>query len=141
MASKEVIVDSGLCTYDIKDREGRMFGQFTFNPSDIGILDRHKNVVKAFEKLQIPEVSEDDVVEKVKELDSFVFEQIDYLLNSEGVAKTFFSIMAPFSPLASGQFFFESVIDAIGQAIQIETGKRTEKVTNRIKKYTNKYYG
>lgn len=140
MASKEVIVDSGLCTYDIKDREGRMFGQFTFNPSDTGIIKRHEEVIKNLEKLEVPTGSGEEFSEKLKNLDSFISEQINYLLGTNGVSETFFSIMGPFSPLSSGQFFVESVIDAIGQAIHAETGERVNKITGKIKKHTAKYH-
>lgn len=141
MASKEVIVDSGLCTYDIKDKEGRLLGQFTFNPSDTDIVKRHVKVVEAFEKMEIPDMSGDNLADGLEKIDKFIYEQIDYLLDSKEVAETFFSIMGPLSPLASGQFFVESVLDAIGQAIQNETGERVRKVSGKIKKHTSKYHG
>lgn len=138
---KEVIVDSGLCTYDIKDKEGRLLGQFTFNPSDTGIVKRHGKVVEAFEKMEIPDMSEANIADGLEKLDKFIYEQIDYLLDSKEVAATFFSIMGPLSPLASGQFFVESVLDAIGQAITNETGERVRKIAGKIKKHTSKYHG
>ena len=138
---KEVIVDSGLCTYDIKDKEGRLLGEFTFNPSDTDIVKRHGKVVEAFEKMEIPEMSGDNLADGLDKIDKFIYEQIDYLLDSKEVAATFFSIMGPLSPLASGQFFVESVLDAIGQAITNETGERVRKIAGKIKKHTSKYHG
>lgn len=139
MSVKELVIDSGLVTYDIKDKDGRSFGNFSFNPSDLGIVKRHEEVIEAFSKLEIPEMS-DDFAKEISEVDKFIGEKIDYLLGAE-VSKTFFEIMSPLSPLASGQFFVESVIDAIGQAIQNETGERVKKVAGRIKKHTSKYHG
>ena len=49
--------------------------------------------------------------------------------------------MGALTPLASGQYFIESVLDAIGQAIQIETGERVQKISNKISKHTSKYHG
>lgn len=141
MASKEVLIDSGLCTYDIKDKEGRLFGQFTFNPSDTDIIKRHEKVVAAFENMEIPDMNETNLVDGLEKIDKFIYEQIDYLLDSKEVAATFFSIMGPLSPLASGQFFVESVLDAIGQAIHNETGERVKKISGKIKKHTSKYHG
>lgn len=138
--SREILIDSGLCTYDIKDRDGRMFGQFTFNPSDTGIIKRHEEVIKNLEKLEVPTGNAENFGEKLKELDLFISEQINYLLGTSGVSETFFSIMGPFSPLSSGQFFVESVIDAIGQAIHTETGERVNKISGKIKKHTAKYH-
>lgn len=141
MASKEVIVDSGLCTYDIKDKEGRLLGQFTFNPSDTDIVKRHEKVVSAFEKIEIPDMNGNNLAKGLEKIDSFIYEQINYLLDSKEAAETFFSIMGPLSPLASGQFFIESVLDAIGQAIQMETGERVKKISGKIRKHTSKYHG
>lgn len=141
MANKEVIVDSGLCTYDIKDKEGRLLGQFTFNPSDTDIVKRHEKVVSAFEKMEIPDMNGENLVKGLEKIDSFIYEQINYLLDSKEVAESFFSIMGPLSPLASGQFFVESVLDAIGQAIQNETGERVKKISGKIRKHTSKYHG
>lgn len=141
MANKEVIVDSGLCTYDIKDKEGRLLGQFTFNPSDTDIVKRHEKVVSAFEKMEIPDMNGENLAKGLEKIDSFIYEQINYLLDSKEVAESFFSIMGPLSPLASGQFFVESVLDAIGQAIQMETGERVKKISGKIRKHTSKYHG
>ena len=128
MKKKEVVIDSGLVTYDIKDKEGRCFGQFTFNPSDTDILKRHGEVIEAFEKIEIPNTEGKDLVE-----------EIDYLLGFDS-AESFFSIMGPLSPLASGQFYIESVLDAIGQAISAETGERVKKISGKIAKHTSKYH-
>ena len=141
MANKEVIVDSGLCTYDIKDKEGRLLGQFTFNPSDTDIVKRHEKVVSSFEKMDISDMNEGNFAKGLEKMDLFIYEQINYLLDSKDAAESFFSIMGPLSPLASGQFFVESVLDAIGQAIQNETGERVRKVAGKIRKHTSKYHG
>ena len=63
----------------------------------------------------------------------------DYLLGFDS-AESFFSIMGPLSPLASGQFYIESVLDAIGQAISAETGERVKKISGKIAKHTSKYH-
>lgn len=140
MSVKELIIDSGLVTYDIKDKDGRSYGKFSFNPSDLGIVKRHEEVINSFSKMEIPEMKEDDFSKELKEIDNFISEKIDYLLGTN-VSETFFNIMSPLSPLANGQFFIESVLDAIGQAIKNETGERVKKVAGKIKKHTSKYYG
>lgn len=138
MANKELIIDSGLCTYEIKDADGRSFGSFTFNPSDTDIIKRYEKVAKTLENLEILDPAEGE--NPFKELDQVIYKEIDYLLNGN-VSEAFFSIMGPFSPLASGQLFVESVIDAIGQAIQAETGERMKKIAGKISKHTAKYHG
>ena len=120
MANKEVIVDSGLCTYDIKDKEGRLLGQFTFNPSDTDIVKRHEKVVSAFEKMEIPDMNGENLVKGLEKIDSFIYEQINYLLDSKEVAESFFSIMGPLSPLASGQFFVDQFLMQSGRLFRMK---------------------
>lgn len=141
--AERIIIDDGLKTYEIANKEGKVFGTFSFNPSDTNIIKRHAEVVAALEKLEMqkPEgETEEKWEDTMQEMEKIVFEKIDYLLNAE-VSKDFFSIMGPFSPLASGQYFVESVIDAIGQAIQAETGARVKKIASKVKKHTSKYHG
>lgn len=138
MATKDLVIDSGLVTYNIKDRDGREFGQFSFNPSDTDIIKRHAKVVERLEKLEIKD--DEDMSGALATMDELICKEINYLLGAD-VAESFFSIMGPFSPLASGQFFVESVLDAIGQAIQNETGERVKKIAGKINKHTSKYHG
>lgn len=141
--AERIIIDDGFKTYEIANKEGKVLGTFSFNPSDTNIIKRHTEVVAALEKLEMqkPEgETEEKWEDTMQEMEKIVFEKIDYLLNAE-VSKDFFSIMGPFSPLASGQYFVESVIDAIGQAIQAETGARVKKINSKIKKHTSKYHG
>ena len=139
---KVITIDDGLKTYDIQNKEGKLLGQFSFNPSDTNIIHRHAEVVEALEKLELDISSTEDKAsldEAFKAVESVVYEKIDYLFNAP-VAKDFFCIMGPFSPLASGQYFIESVIDAIGQAISAETGARVKKINSKIRKHTSKYH-
>lgn len=136
-------IDDGLKTYDIQNLDGKVLGSFSFNPSDTNIIHRHAEVVEALEKLELDISTNEEEInldEAFKAFEKVVYEKINYLLNAD-VAKDFFSIMGPFSPLASGQFFVESVINAIGQAIQAETGERVKKINSKINKHTSKYHG
>lgn len=136
-------INDGYKTYDIVNQDDKLLGQFSFNPSDTNIIKRHAEVVEALEKLELDisvKENEKGLYEALKEVEAVVYEKINYLLDAD-VAEKFFSIMGPFSPLASGQFFIETVIDAIGQAINAETGERVKKINSKIKKHTSKYHG
>ena len=141
-----IVIDDGLKTYEIANKDGKVLGSFSFNPSDTNIVHRHAEVVADLEKLELRQgekAEEKPLEESMKEMEAIVYEKIDYLLNAE-VSKDFFAIMGPFSPLASGKYFIESVIDAIGQAISVETGDRVKKMKamqSKIKKHTGKYHG
>ena len=135
-------INDGYKTYDIVNQDDKLLGQFSFNPSDTNIIHRHAEVVEALEKLEMDissKVEEKSLNEAFKEIESVVYEKINYLLDAD-VAEKFFSIMGPFSPLASGQFFIETVLDAIGQAISAETGARVKKINSNIQKHTAKYH-
>lgn len=135
-------INDGVKVYDIVNQDGKLLGSFSFNPSDTNILKRHAEVVADLENLNLDEhLSKEMTTEEVyARLEAIVHEKLNYLLNAD-VADDFFSIMGAFSPLASGQFFVESVFDAIGQAIQAETGERVKKINNKIQKHTSKYHG
>lgn len=132
-------INDGVKTYDIANQDGKVLGSFSFNPSDTGIVRRHTKVVERLEKLEIPDHG-DDLVKTFEEVEKVICEEINFLLNAD-VAENFFSIMGPLSPLESGQYFVESVVDAIGQAIQAETGARVKKINSKISKHTRKYNG
>lgn len=138
----KIVINDGFKTYDIENQDGKLLGSFSFNPSDTNIIHRHAEVVEALEKLELDisaKKDETSLNEAFTAVEKVVYEKINYLLNAD-VAENFFSIMGPFTPLASGQYFIESVIDAIGQAIQAETGERVKKINSKINKHTSKYH-
>lgn len=137
--SNKIVINDGYKTYDIENQDGKLLGQFSFNPSDTNIVKRHSEVVEHLEKLEIPDDGT-DLVDVLNSVEKVIYEEINYLLDSD-VAETFFSIMGPLSPLGNGQLFIESVLDAIGQAIQMETGERVKKINGKIRKHTSKYHG
>ena len=136
----KIVIDDGYKTYDIENQDGKLLGQFSFNPSDTNIVHRHAEVVEALGKIEFPENVDEKLEETLEKVEKTIYEKINYLLDAD-VAGNFFSIMGPLSPLANGQFFIESVLDAIGQAIQKETGERVNKIKGKIKKHTSKYHG
>lgn len=140
--SEQIKIDSGLKTYDVVDKERRLLCQITFNPSDTGIAERYEEVKKQLTNLKKDfgkRAEKKTLVEQLKELDSIVYEKIDYLLGAE-VSASIFSIMGPFSPLSNGQFFFENVLAAITQIIQSESNENREKLNKKIIKHTKKYH-
>ena len=140
MANK-IIIDDGFKTYDIENKEGKVLGQFSFNPSDTSIIYRHEKVLKDLSDLSFQlKDGEENIEEEFRRIEGVISEKINYLLNANA-ADSFFSIMGPLTPLENGQYFIESVLDAIGQAIQIETGERVQKISNKISKHTSKYHG
>ena len=133
-----IVIDDGSKTYDIVNKQGELLGQFSFNPSDTNIIHRYEKACTKLSEINLPESGEDD--EAWKEAERLAHENIEYILGAK-VSENFFSITGAFSPLESGQFYLESVLDAIGQAIMAETGERVKKINKKVQKHTGKYHG
>ena len=91
-------------------------------------------VVEHLNSFSVPENEPADI----KKVESMVADELSYLIGSDS-KESFFSILGPFSPLASGKLFFEEVVDAIGRVIETETEHRAKKVRTRMNKYVAKY--
>ena len=140
--SEQIKIDNGIKIYDIVDKNGKFCCQIEFNPSDTGFVKRYEEVKRRLSLLKNDfgkNTEKKSISDQLNELDAIVYEQIDYLLNAK-VSESIFSIMGPFSPLSSGEFFFENVLNAISIIIKKEADKNTAKVEKRINKYTRKYY-
>lgn len=135
-------INDGFKTYDIQNQDGKLLGQFSFNPADTNIIKRYNDAVENFASIfdEVREMGENaDTAEVYKKLDEKTYELIDGIFNAD-VASNFFQIMGPFSPLANGEFFVASVIGAIGQALEAELGERVKRVNSKINKHTSKYH-
>lgn len=139
--SEQIRVDDSIKTYDLVNSEGALLCQISFNPSDVNILKRHAEIQKDLEKLKLSlkDSSGENTAEEFEQLDSIIYEKIDYLLNAH-VSEKIFSIMGPFSPLASGQFFMEHILEVIGRIIEKEQEVKIKKMREKIDKYTKKYH-
>lgn len=138
------LIEDGLTTYDIANKAGKVYGRFSFNPSDMGILRRYQDVVKSLEEMDFNSFLSKDKdgelnIEAFVELEDIVCEKFNYLFG-EDVSKEFFAVMSPLSPLPSGQLYLASALNAVGQAIEKETGARVKKMNTIINKHTSKYH-
>lgn len=131
-----ITIDDGSEVFTILNKRGEKMGEFTFIPSDFDIVNRYDETVKTFEKLQ--EEIENGENTDIKDISKRMCEKIDYLFAAP-VSEKFFSITSPFTPLESGQFFVENVINAIKTVIEQKRGVRLQSIQNRVKEYTQKY--
>ena len=145
--SNQIIIDDGFKTYELVNKNKKVLGVISFNPSDVNITQRYKKVVRELENMDVDEKTKaktenvtEDIIESVDEMDKIAYEKMDYLMNAP-VSETLFSIMGPYSPMASGQYFIEYVMEVIGNIIYKETGARVKKMSKRIQKHTKKYHG
>ena len=133
--NNEIIIDDGSKVYNIKNKQGKMLGRFEFRPSDTNIVNRYDEVVDYFNNFTIPEKTDQALRAAEKE----ITEKMSYLIGGNA-EDAFFSIMGPFSALASGELFVENVLGAISKVIEKEMDVRTKRVQRRINKYVAKYH-
>lgn len=133
--TNDIIIDDGSKVYNIKNKQGKMLGRFEFRPSDTNIVKRYEEVVEFFNNFTVPEDTEQAIQAAEKEMT----EKMSYLIGGDS-EEAFFSIMGPFSALASGELFIENVLNAIAKVIEKEMSVRTKKVQRRMNKYVAKYH-
>ena len=133
---QELSIDDGSRCYRIKNLYGKELGMVVINPADINISKRYDEVFTSFENLAADLDGHSDS-EKVDMAEKIIKEKLDYLLG-DGVSEQFFKTLSPFTPLASGAFYAESVINGIAAVIEKEMDVRLKKVTARVQKYTKK---
>ena len=141
--SNKITINTGFKTYDLVNEKDELRGRISFNPSDVNITQRYKKVVEDLEKMNVgekPSNESEDLIESIRKVDEIIYEKINYLTNVD-IAETLFSIMGPFSPMPTGQYFVEYIMEVIGNIITQETGARVKKMNKRIQKHTKKYHG
>lgn len=132
--SNDIIIDDGSKVYNIKNKQGKMLGRFEFRPSDTNIVKRYEEVVDFFNNFTVPEDTDQAIQTAEKEMT----DKMSYLIGGDA-GEAFFTIMGPFSALASGELFIENVLGAIAKVIEKELSVRTKKVQRRMNKYVAKY--
>lgn len=132
--TNDIIIDDGSKVYNIKNKQGKILGRFEFRPSDTNIVHRYDEVVDFFNNFTLP----DNADEVYKLAEKEMTEKMSYLIGGDA-GEAFFSIMGPFSALASGELFVENVLGAISKVIEREMSVRTQKVQRRMNKYVSKY--
>lgn len=142
MGNTFIIDETGLKKFDIADRQGKIYGSFSFNPSDTNIIYRYENVIAALEKIMGDLQTKEELtgIDAIKEFDVIISEQINNLLGSDDASQALFSVMGALTPLPSGQWYLEVVLSAIRKVIEDETGERVKKFNAKIKKHTAKYH-
>ena len=129
-----IVVYDGSKVYDIVNKRGKKLGEFEFRPSDTNIVKRYEEVVEFFNNFSLS----DDSEKAMQEAESQIVDKMSYLIGGDA-GESFFSIMGPFSALASGELFVENVLASIEKVIENEMSIRTKRVQRRMNKYVAKY--
>ena len=147
MAGKDfkIIVDDGYQRVPITNLHGDEVGEFYFNPTDVGIINRLKefndhfnDIIEPLEGLSGGFSGEDEGLntEQKNALETAterLYEAVNKLFNSD-TAKAFFGRVHPFSPV-DGEFYCTEVLNKVSAFI----GEQFDVETKKIEKRTNKY--
>lgn len=135
--------------YEFLDKEGKRLFSIWINPSDVGMVERAQDLVDYLNNLDLSidhstedsekEPTLEEVSAVLKENTEVLGKKLDGLFNAE-ISAAIFSVMSPFTPLASGKLYIEEVVEKMLDAITAETNARFKKVQSRQNKYTAKYH-
>lgn len=125
--------------YEFLDASGKPLFTISFHASDIAIIHRYDDVVEYLNKMDTSTLSTaENTAEELKKIEEELAQQLNKMFNAD-IAGPIYSVMSPFTPLASGKLYIEEIIEKIGALIESETGARLKKVQSRMNKYTAKY--
>lgn len=140
----QLSIDDGYELVEIKDKRGELIGQFYFNPTDVGIIDRYNAAVDRFNTVVEPMTSgamnsddPDVLMEQLNTAKEKLCETLDYLFASN-VSEAFFKRANPFT-LINGKFYCENVLEVIGQFIASRLDAEVKHLNERTAKYTHGY--
>lgn len=134
MEKIQLTTDDGSVEVEVKNKLGDVLGTFHYNPTDLDIISRYEKVI---ENLNAIEFNDKEFNEnKFFELSNIIKEQFNYLLNND-VSDTLFAKCNPFTPIASGQFYFADLLEKISALNNQFFDKRInpEKVNKALAKY------
>lgn len=138
MAVKQIKTNVKAAEYEFLDADGNVLFTIRFN-TDLDIARRYNRTVdflnRMFSDLEKDDKKSDAFFEKCDELK----EKLNELFNSD-IATPIFSIMNPFSPLESGKFYIEEIMEKLGDIVEAEFDTRVKRVQSRQNKYTAKYH-
>ena len=126
MSTSQFIIDDGLHNVVLKNKNGEVFSEFSFNPSDTGLLSRYDSFIEFLESLEIKE--DGDTASQILEFENSIKEKIDELFN-RNVSESIFKTYSPCTIFANGD---------MGDVIEKETDNRLKKKVAKIKKATEK---
>lgn len=135
MSTSQFIIDDGLHNVVLKNKNGEVFSEFSFNPSDTGLLSRYDSFIEFLESLEIKE--DGDTASQILDFENSIKEKIDELFN-RNVSESIFKTYSPCTIFSNGDMFIEVVIKHMGDVIEKETDNRLKKKVAKIKKATEK---
>lgn len=115
------------------------------------LVESRKQIIEYSEKLSkqyniegvndISKVSTGDIekdISVLREVDDFIKEKINYILDDENGARNVFGNASCISVTNNGEYYFENFLNALVDVVNAEYDTRIDKVKMRIKTYTDR---
>lgn len=132
--SEFITIDDGSKEYVFKNKLGEEFAKFSFNPTDPYIIKRFENVQEYMSSVSVSD--SDDTAGAIVKLNEDIAEQFNVLCGKD--VSGLFTLYAPLTLFANGDFYCEVVLEKIGDFIESELNVRFEKKKAKIKKALGK---
>lgn len=145
-----IVIDDGRRRVPIVNLDGEEVGAFYFMPTDIGIIQRLRNMEEEFKDITKPlenvhinpdgtaDVSDEEEVAILQEAENRLYAAMNKVLNAD-VASAFFASVNPFSKTINGDFYCLNVVEGIAQFINKAFDKSNNTRSKNIEKYTKRY--
>ena len=144
---EEIIVSDGKKSIPIKNQIGELIGVFRYNPTDLNMVNRYREVadkiddiVKPLENVGITvegEGEDEESIEAVNEVEKRLIEVMDYMLDGNS-REAFFAKTHALTPVG-GSFYFEKVFEAIGLYLEKIFDVEFKTMSKREDKHTHGY--
>lgn len=138
-------LDDGFVEIEIKNQFGEHIGTVKINPGDINIIEREERAEAEIKRI-ISEVQDtaadyeaddEDIEERLIQLDSKIKEQIDFIFDYS-VSETVFKNQHCMA-VSGGKFYIERLLEAFEPVIANIVEKETAESEKRMAKYLKKY--
>ena len=141
-----IVVDDGSRRVPIQNTNGEEVGEFTFHPTDLGIVQRYNQMAGSFDDITAPlagitpnDAGEIDIfdpknIEALTEAEKRLREAVNRLFGSDDAAEAFFGKMHPFSPI-NGDFYCAQVLQRVGEFISAQFDTETKAMSKKVRKY------
>lgn len=142
---QNILFDDGLKSFMVQNDPNRVI---RFSPADYGLIERidtaGKRMQDAVKKIGVdielrsngePLEDIEAVAEVIREVNKVIFEQVDYIFNSQ-VSEIVFGNQSPVSTV-KGKFLFENFMNAVTPYLVQELETEQKASNARIKKYTS----
>lgn len=142
-----IVVDDGIQRIPITNLHGDEVGEFKFNPTDMGIIQRYNEFAKNFETVVEPlerlsDAPNEDGEEytnaqeaALNDATERLYEAVNKLFNGD-MASAFFGKIHPFS-LVDGEFYCTKALEAVRVFISEQFDEQANRINKRVNKYTN----